>query len=134
MLWVCGKWGITHTEFTTAGTPNGRVGPAAITPIPVGSAFQTMVEFNPTTTTALMVFNCQFSSLGGLYRSNRRWKYHTDAFIATPVKVAIVISESVVVFISTCSGYPIYRSTCRVSTQRIYYYKDSKDMSTQLGI
>jgi hypothetical protein len=30
---------MTHTDFTTAGTPNGRVGPAAITPIPVGLVF-----------------------------------------------------------------------------------------------
>jgi len=65
----CGKLGngkITHAEFTTACTPNGRVGPVAITPIPVGSAFQMMVEFNLTTTVALMVFNCRFHSSGGL--------------------------------------------------------------------
>jgi hypothetical protein len=57
---------ITHAEFTAADTPNGHIGPAAITPIPVGSTFQTTVEFNPTTTAALMVFNYRFSSLGGL--------------------------------------------------------------------
>ena len=43
-----------HTEFT-AGRPNGRVGPAAIMPIPVGSAFQLTMEFNPTSTALLMV-------------------------------------------------------------------------------
>ena len=32
-----GNGEITHAEFTTAGTPNGRVGPAAIMPIPVSS-------------------------------------------------------------------------------------------------
>ena len=69
MQLCCEKLGnreITHVEFTTASTPNGRVGPAAITPIPVGSAFQTTVEFNPTTTAALMVFNYRFPSLGSL--------------------------------------------------------------------
>jgi len=44
----------THAEFNP-GRPNGCVGPAAIVPILVGSAFQTMVEFNPTSTAALMV-------------------------------------------------------------------------------
>ena len=39
----------THTEFTT-GRPNGHVGPAAITRVSVGSTFQTMVKFNPTST------------------------------------------------------------------------------------
>ena len=29
---------ITHAEFTTAGAPNGRIGPMAITPILVGLA------------------------------------------------------------------------------------------------
>jgi hypothetical protein len=38
------------------------------------------------------------------YRYNRRWKYHTSTFIATAVKVAIVISQSVVVSI---------RNSCR---------------------
>jgi hypothetical protein len=38
----------------------------AIMCISVGSVFQTTVEFNPTTTAALMVFNCRFHSLRGL--------------------------------------------------------------------
>ena len=44
----------THAKFT-ASRPNDHVGPAAITHILIGSAFQTMVEFNPTSTAALMV-------------------------------------------------------------------------------
>ena len=44
----------THTEFI-AGRPNGRVWPAVKTRISVGSAFQTTVKFNPTSTTTLMV-------------------------------------------------------------------------------
>ena len=44
----------THAEFT-AGRPNGRVWPVAKTRISVDSVFQTMVEFNPTTTAASMV-------------------------------------------------------------------------------
>jgi hypothetical protein len=44
----------TQAEFTTS-RPNGHVGPMAKTRILVGSAFQTTVEFNPTSTTALMV-------------------------------------------------------------------------------
>jgi hypothetical protein len=43
-----------HAEFTTDG-PNSRVGPAAITCISVGLAFQTTIQFNPTSTTASMV-------------------------------------------------------------------------------
>ena len=33
VLWVVGKWEITHAEFTTTGRPNSRVGPTARTPI-----------------------------------------------------------------------------------------------------
>jgi hypothetical protein len=42
------------------------------------------------------------------YRSNWRWKYHTDAFIATAVKVAIVKSKSVVVNILQCFFYLLW--------------------------
>jgi hypothetical protein len=38
-----------HAEFI-ADRPNGRVGLADITPILVGSVFETTVEFNPTST------------------------------------------------------------------------------------
>ena len=33
------------------------------------------------------------------YRSNRRWKYHTDAYIATAVKVTTMKDQSVVVLL-----------------------------------
>lgn len=45
---------ISHAEFI-AGTPNGSLGAAVIMRIPVGSALQTMVELNPTSTAASMV-------------------------------------------------------------------------------
>jgi hypothetical protein len=69
VMQLCGQLGngeITHVEFTITGTPNGHVGLTTITPITVGSVFQTTVEFNPNTTAALMVFNCRFHSLRGL--------------------------------------------------------------------
>jgi len=44
----------TLAEFTV-GRPNDRVGSAAIMRISMGSVFQTTVEFNPTSTAALMV-------------------------------------------------------------------------------
>jgi hypothetical protein len=44
----------THANFI-AGRPNGRVWLAAKTHILVDLVFQRMVEFNPTSTTALMV-------------------------------------------------------------------------------
>ena len=69
---------ITHAKFTTTGKPNGRVGPADITSIPIGSAFQTTVEFNPYHR-SIDGFQLPVSFLmRPLYRSNRRWKYHND--------------------------------------------------------
>ena len=44
----------THAEFT-ASRSIGRVGPTTITHIFASLAFQTMVEFNPTSTTGSMV-------------------------------------------------------------------------------
>ena len=64
--WALGPTLVYSHSILTTGTPNGRVGAAAIMRISVGSAFQTMVEFNPTNTATLMVFNCRFYSLRGL--------------------------------------------------------------------
>jgi hypothetical protein len=55
------SWALVHTltdspSIFTASTPNGRVDSVAIMSISVGSAFQMTVEFNPTTTAALMDF------------------------------------------------------------------------------
>ena len=104
MQLCCGQLGnreITYAEFTTAGTPNGRVGPAAITPIPVGSAFHAMEKIP--LLHLLLTHGWQKFELSVFflrrprYRSNRWWKYSIVTSIATAVKVAIVISQSVLV-------------------------------------
>jgi hypothetical protein len=90
-----GSWEITHAEFTTAGTPNGRVGPAAITPILVGLAFHAKEN-----TTATSIVNLPVLFLGRPhYRSNRRWKYYVVASVTTAMKVSTVVSQSVGMFI-----------------------------------
>jgi hypothetical protein len=58
--WVLGHTLIYSPSIFTASKPNGHVGAATITRISVSSVFQTMMEFNPATTVALMVFNSGF--------------------------------------------------------------------------
>jgi hypothetical protein len=72
----------------------------AITPILVGLAFQMTVEFNPTTTAALMLFNYWFPSLSLSVRLAVE-VCNTITSIAMAVKVVIVISQSVVVMSQT---------------------------------
>ena len=63
-----GSWKITHVDFTV-GRPNSRVGSAAITHNPVGSAFH-ITEKIPLPHILLTIdgrtFNYRFPSLGGL--------------------------------------------------------------------
>ena len=66
---------------------------------------------NPNTTAAsnvspsmVEVWTAGFIPRRPRYRSNQRWKYHTITSIATAVKVAIVIDQSVVVDKHLCSS------------------------------
>jgi hypothetical protein len=96
----CGSWEITHANFI-ADRPNGRGGATSITRNLVGSAFHT-TEKIPLSHLLLTRWWQKSQLLVSLlgrprYRSNRRWKYNTVAYIATAVKVVIVIYQSIVV-------------------------------------
>ena len=113
MQLYCGQLGngkITHAEFTTAGRSNGRVGPVARTRIPVGSAFHATEKIplpHLLLTCGCQKFQPPISFLRRThYGYNRWWKHNTVASIATVAKVAIVISQSVVVILHVQSSDP----------------------------